>query len=192
MKIKKQRYVIKRHGFRLVILFALILFITAVNINAVYREHDAKAVFLPNGDYLQELVKSIENAEKSIVISMYMFKTTDYTKQAPKYIQEALFRAADKGVEITVILDIEEEDGFLNDVNRETAEELQSKGIKVIYDPVDIRTHTKLVVIDEKIVFIGSHNFTHSAMTFNNEASAKIISEGFARQALDYIEGIYQ
>jgi phosphatidylserine/phosphatidylglycerophosphate/cardiolipin synthase-like enzyme len=191
MKTMNPRYILKTHGPKLFILFALLLFIAVANISAGYKEHEAKAVFLPNSDYLHEVVKSIEKAKKNIVISMYMFKTTDYTKQASKHIQDALYRAAEKGVEVTVLFDIEKEKGFLNDVNKETAAELREKGINVIYDPVDVRTHTKLVVIDEEIVFIGSHNFTHSAMVYNNEASAKIISEDFARKTLEYIEGIH-
>lgn len=189
MSVKGKNY-FKRHRFKLFISVFIIFFIIVVNLKAGTDKYSAQVKFLANNEYLGELVSSIEDAEKSITVSMYMFKTTDYTTQDTKHIENALIRAAGKGINVKVIMDIEKEEGFLNDVNRETAEELAEEGIKIIYDSPSKRTHTKLIVIDKKIVFIGSHNFTHSAMNYNNEASVKVISKDFAEEVLNYINGI--
>ncbi|AEI14211.1 phospholipase D/Transphosphatidylase [Flexistipes sinusarabici DSM 4947] len=183
---------VKKYRLKLLLTVFIVFFAIIVNLKAGREKVSAKVQFLPNRQYLGEAVSSIENAEKNIVISIYMFKTTDYTTQDTKHIQNALIRAAEKGLDVTVIMDIEKEEGFLNEVNRETAEELAEEGINVIYDAPGTRTHTKLIVIDKKIVFIGSHNFTHSAMNYNNEASVKVISKDFAEKVLNYINGIGQ
>ncbi|HCW93814.1 phospholipase D-like domain-containing protein [Flexistipes sinusarabici] len=183
---------VKKYRLKLLLTVFIVFFAIIVNLKAGREKVSAKVQFLPNRQYLGEAVSSIENAEKNIVISIYMFKTTDYTTQDTKHIQNALIRAAEKGLDVTVIMDIEKEEGFLNEVNRETAKELAEEGINVIYDAPRTRTHTKLIVIDKKIVFIGSHNFTHSAMNYNNEASVKVISKDFAEKVLNYINGIGQ
>jgi len=186
------KILVKKYRLKLLLTVFIVFFAIIVNLKAGREKVSAKVQFLPNRQYLGEAVSSIENAEKNIVISIYMFKTTDYTTQDTKHIQNALIRAAEKGLDVTVIMDIEKEEGFLNEVNRETAEELAEEGINVIYDAPGTRTHTKLIVIDKKIVFIGSHNFTHSAMNYNNEASVKVISKDFAEKVLNYINGIGQ
>ncbi|TYB34353.1 MAG: phospholipase [Flexistipes sinusarabici] len=191
MESRRENY-FKKHRLKLFLSVFIVFFIIIVNLKAGTEKVSAKVQFLPNQEYLGEAVSSIESAEKNIIISMYMFKTTDYTTQDTKHIQNALIRAAEKGIDVTVIMDIEKEEGFLNEVNRETAEELAEEGIEVIYDTPGKRTHTKLIVIDKKIVFIGSHNFTHSAMNYNNEASVKVISKDFAEKVLNYINGISQ
>lgn len=179
-----------RHLFKIITAAAVVMFIMIVNLGAGNKSYKAEVVFIANSSYLNEVVKSIEKAKSSILISIYMFKTTDYTNQDTKYIQKALTRAAEKGVKVTVLFDLEDEEGFLNDVNRETAEELEKNGVNIIYDSESVRTHTKLVVIDKRIVFIGSHNFTHSAMNYNNESSVKVTSQDFAEEVTNYIKGI--
>jgi phosphatidylserine/phosphatidylglycerophosphate/cardiolipin synthase-like enzyme len=46
------------------------------------------------------------------------------------------------------------------------------------------------VVIDQRYLLRGSHNFTHSALRHNNEASVLIESPQLARQALAYLQRI--
>jgi cardiolipin synthase len=46
------------------------------------------------------------------------------------------------------------------------------------------------VVIDQRYLLLGSHNFTHSALRHNNEASVLIESPKLARQALAYLQRI--
>lgn len=41
-------------------------------------------------------------------------------------------------------------------------------------------THAKIVAVDSTYVFIGSHNWTESVLTANNEVSVIIVSEEIA------------
>ena len=50
------------------------------------------------------------------------------------------------------------------EANRGVANELTQQGITVQFDSPTRKTHTKLVIIDQRDVFLGSHNFTHSAL----------------------------
>jgi len=52
-------------------------------------------------------------------------------------------------------------------------------------------THTKLVIIDGKIVFLGSHNWTQSALQRNHEVSVLIYDEDVAKILLRYFFDIW-
>jgi phosphatidylserine/phosphatidylglycerophosphate/cardiolipin synthase-like enzyme len=51
-------------------------------------------------------------------------------------------------------------------------------------------THAKIVVIDRRFSFVGSHNLTHSALVINNEFSLLVDSRPLAEELLKYMRGI--
>jgi len=53
------------------------------------------------------------------------------------------------------------------------------------------RTHAKIVVIDSRVVFIGSHNWTESALSYNHEASLMVCSQDVAEDLEGYIQSIW-
>jgi phosphatidylserine/phosphatidylglycerophosphate/cardiolipin synthase-like enzyme len=67
---------------------------------------------------------------------------------------------------------------------------LRDNGIKVFFDSPNTTTHTKLVVIDSRYSFVGSHNFTHAALKHNNELSLLIDDQALAHRLTDYMNGI--
>jgi phosphatidylserine/phosphatidylglycerophosphate/cardiolipin synthase-like enzyme len=68
---------------------------------------------------------------------------------------------------------------------------MRDHGIAVIFDSPRRRTHTKALVIDRTVVFIGSHNFTRSALQNNHELSVLIISKEVGEETARYIEGLW-
>ena len=152
---------------------------------------DCNFELLGNEILFEELLSSIEKAQREIVVSMFLFKTSQYPSNRANILAEALGDAAGRGVRVTVIL--EEGDGrddTVTLVNRTTARMLVRRGIEVIFDDPRRTTHTKVVVIDGKTVFLGSHNFTHSALKYNNELSVRIDSAAFAGEVLSYVKNI--
>jgi phosphatidylserine/phosphatidylglycerophosphate/cardiolipin synthase-like enzyme len=99
-----------------------------------------------------------------------------------------LAKAVKRGVEVKVIL---EATGRLNDElntqNRQTGKLLEEKGVKVYFDSPRTTTHTKMIVIDEKLLILGSHNLTQSALKYNNEISIMLSSPDLAKRARDYM-----
>jgi len=51
--------------------------------------------------------------------------------------------------------------------------------------------HLKLVVIDNKIVYVGSHNWSESALYYNHETSVRTVSEIIANLFEEYLEVTY-
>ena len=71
--------------------------------------------------------------------------------------------------------------------NRQTGKLLEEKGVKVYFDSPRKTTHTKLIVIDQRLIILGSHNFTQAALKYNNEISILLDRPDMAKNARNYM-----
>ncbi|TCK59557.1 phospholipase D-like protein [Seleniivibrio woodruffii] len=160
------------------------------NLKAEVTEHEAQVSVLTDEELLPVFVNDIGNAKKSIYMAIYMFKTSDFKPGDTEIIKQALLKAARSGVKVYVMMDDSDKKDITGKINRETGEELSKGGIKVVYDAKSKRMHSKVTVIDGRITYIGSHNYTVSAMKYNNEITARIVSDGAAAETAEYIKSI--
>ncbi|MFA5382432.1 MAG: phospholipase D-like domain-containing protein [Candidatus Micrarchaeia archaeon] len=138
------------YGFILAVILCLIIF-NLLNTNCYVTP-----IFSPNSE--DEIISLINNAQKSIDIEMYVFTSAN--------IQNALINARNRGVEVRVILEQEIE------TNEDSFYKLISNGIETKWAPRKFsRTHSKFMIIDNKLIFVGSTNFSNSALTSNREAA---------------------
>ena len=79
-------------------------------------------------------------------------------------------------------------DKELNKENKHTANQLKKLGIHVAFDSNKTTTHAKIVVIDQHLCLLGSHNMTNSALGYNHETSLLVNSRELAKQLLAYME----
>jgi phosphatidylserine/phosphatidylglycerophosphate/cardiolipin synthase-like enzyme len=147
-----------------------------------------QAILLTNEDYLPGLLKAIDEAQSEIFMSIFSFKAGVHKNSYPDRILGHLAKAVKRGVDVKVIL---ETTGRLNDElnaqNRQTGKLLEEKGVKVYFDSPRTTTHTKLIVIDERVVILGSHNLTQSALKYNNEISVMLSRPDLAKRARNYM-----
>ncbi|MFA4916866.1 MAG: phospholipase D-like domain-containing protein [Syntrophales bacterium] len=153
---------------------------------------DCSVTLLKNREYFPVLSAAIDNARKEIMISFFLFKTDAYPHNYPTIIMEHLIEAAGRGVKAVVILEKGTDDSSgVNAHNQDTMVKLKKGGVEVYFDSIQTTTHTKLVVIDRRYTFVGSHNLTHSALKYNNELSVLIDSAPVAEDAASYINSLY-
>jgi phosphatidylserine/phosphatidylglycerophosphate/cardiolipin synthase-like enzyme len=153
-----------------------------------WESHPARTTLLKNLEYGEALLKGIRNARSVILVSCYLFKITDFPDNLPRRIAEELIDARRRGVAVTVVLEQSREaDDSLNRENRSTGVLLSRGGVTVRFDSLRKITHTKVVVIDGRYVYLGSHNLTHSALTRNNELSVLLDSPETAREIAGYL-----
>jgi len=145
---------------------------------------------LPNGDYYPAIMAYIQHAKSDINITMFIFKITKSPKNKALLLLKELIAAKRRGVDISVTLDKSGYDPGINRENKRTAKKLRKNGIKVRFDSEKRTTHSKMVVVDHRFCFIGSHNFTHSALSYNNEYSLLIDSVTLAQDLEQYIAKI--
>jgi phosphatidylserine/phosphatidylglycerophosphate/cardiolipin synthase-like enzyme len=151
---------------------------------------EPQITLLTNEAYFDALISHLTQASQEIVISMFLFAPGDHEHNRANRVKEALIDASKRGMQVQLLLDISDDEDFATGANRGVAKELSRQGIAVRFDSSARTTHTKLVIIDRRYVFLGSHNFTHSALRHNNEASVLIESPKLAQQALTYLQGI--
>jgi len=140
-----------------------------------------KVTLLINKDYLWVLSKYIRNAKKEILISSFMWccNPIKYGSYPCKLIDE-IVDAVKRGVKVTIVFEKDYRGDY--SCNKVTSlifkDKLDKryKNFSMYYDSPLIRSHQKVILIDGRYCFIGSHNLTQSALKYNNEVSVLIDS----------------
>lgn len=116
-----------------------------------------------------ELVKLINNAKEEIMVQSYAFSSDKIFK--------ALLRAKNRNVVVKILFS----PNILNDLNY-AIKDLVKKGLIIYIDTLSNGglAHNKIMIIDSKIVFTGSGNFTRAAEQFNLENFVQINSREIA------------
>lgn len=113
-------------------------------------------------DYPKVVIPLIQNAKRSIDILVYEWRW--YPDQIGTEIQKfntALIYAARRGVNVRAITRTKNTVKILQE-NNVDAKEWSGGNIM----------HTKMILIDNEFLVLGSHNFTQNAFTLNMEASS--------------------
>jgi phosphatidylserine/phosphatidylglycerophosphate/cardiolipin synthase-like enzyme len=158
-------------------------------LNAVHSDQSTcPAILLTNEDYFPALLKAIDEAQSEIFMSIFSFKAGVHKNSYPDIILAHLARAVKRGIKVIVIL--ENTGGYdykLDAENQQTKQLLEEKSVKVYFDSPRQTIHTKLIVIDERLVLLGSHNLTQAALKYNNEISILLDRPDLAKRARNYM-----
>ncbi|MCD5383165.1 phospholipase D-like domain-containing protein [candidate division WOR-3 bacterium] len=133
------------------------------------------------------MVKSlIDEAESSLELMMFLISDTTYGVGEPGGLLSAISDAYQRGVAVRVLL---HSIAATNITNREAIQFFKNRemAIRIAYG----YSHTKLLLIDDKVVVLGSHNWTKAAFTRNHEASVIIRDIATATSYRDYFNGHY-
>lgn len=133
-------------------------------------------------DYHTAALRFIAGAKHRVTIAVYVIRVDD---DGPvDHIFQALGDAVRRGVEVRVVLDrgVDWRTGAPDTKHVEPARRLTQLGVRVVLDEEKRTTHAKVLVVDDRHVVVGSHNWTRSALTANREWSVQIDDEGIARQ----------
>ena len=130
----------------------------------------AKVFVITNRQYQPMVDSLIRAAKKEILVVMY--------SASDKKFQELLSDAAERGIKVKVILDASCWNPDNSQKNWKFSKGL--KGVDIYFDDPFTTSHDKLIIIDGMTTIVGSHNWSYSAINFNNEASVVIISRRVA------------
>lgn len=132
---------------------------------------------LIDDEYADALIADIRRAKTSIDVLMFEFKITRDPNNPADRLAGELIAARRRGVKVKVRLEQSDHDIKLTKINRETAEYLKRHGIYPEFDPRDVETHSKAVLIDGTVLYVGNHNWSLKALRDNREVSFRIESE---------------
>ena len=145
----------------------LIVFITCVApVSSASADMAVQACFSPQGKCSIHILREIDNAKKELLVAVYAFTSDD--------LAGALVEAKKRGVIVQVIIDREFDSR--NDKSKGKFLELQKIPVRRLSGskPADSERegglmHQKFAVVDRRIVFTGSYNWTQSADNYNDE-----------------------
>ncbi len=152
--------------------------------------HADEARYVPARDYLATALAEIGRAKKSVAVGMYIFALRH--EGATGRLADALAAARQRGVVVEALLDQNttyDAGDPVEGKNRAAHDYLKSRGVDAAYDDPATYLHTKILIVDEETVLIGSTNWSESALTRNAEGNVLIRSREVARDALAALRG---
>jgi cardiolipin synthase len=130
--------------------------------------------------YYVTVISAIRNAENSIWITSGYFVPTHQEKVG-------LMAAARRGIDVRLLLPSHSDSGPALAVQHSHYEDLLRAGVK-IYERDDGVLHSKTMVIDQVWSIVGSSNFDHRSVLFNDEVDAVVLGkETGAKLAADFM-----
>jgi len=143
-------------------------------------------VSLTDREYYPSVSEMLGSANESVHIILYSLNYyLDYPNTSVNELVGRLESAAARGVDVKVIVDEAATD-------KPVVELLKEMGINVKFDVKGTTTHAKLIIIDSKLVIIGSTNWSFSAVDKNHEANVAVYSLPLAAQFEDYFGRVWQ
>ena len=141
--------------------------------------------FIGSRDYLKTVREAMKSAQSSIRVMMFFSNYSSHSRNAANILISELESAKKRGVEVEIILESSHEE-IVNRGNRASAERLLEAGIEAVFYPTFPVMHTKLVLIDDEVSIVGSHNWTNAAIYNNSESSALVRCPQTARRFREY------
>jgi phosphatidylserine/phosphatidylglycerophosphate/cardiolipin synthase-like enzyme len=142
-------------------------------------------IVINDDEYFDYVFELIDGAETSIHIVLFEIKYYDkYPDSKINLLVEKLIDKNKNGVDVKIIVD-----QFLTDPR--AVEILNQTGVNIKYDSTTRTTHSKLIIIDEKIVIIGSTNWSHYSLTKNRESNIALNNKEIAKNFESYFEEVW-
>jgi phosphatidylserine/phosphatidylglycerophosphate/cardiolipin synthase-like enzyme len=132
--------------------------------------------------YPDMVIPLIKAAKSTIAIIVFDWRWyPDYVAYPIQKFNLEILNAAKKGVKICAITNY-----------KEITELLKNSAIQAKHLIHDKLVHSKIMIIDNKIAIIGSHNYTHSAFSYNHEVSVIIRDPDLCSQLTTHFNNLWQ
>ncbi len=138
--------------------------------------------------YEGQVYKLFDEAQSSIVISMYLIRPGEDPKHPVNRLLQDLLEARERGVEVTIYINTKFKNSTPETILKTPWFDKLGKAGVVIRPVSPVRMlHDKLIVIDRRIVAEGSMNWSISALEDNHESATIIESTELAEFKLKRI-----
>ncbi|SHO81288.1 Endonuclease [hydrothermal vent metagenome] len=142
-----------------------------------YNSKNIEVYFSPDTNFENKIVSLINSSKSSIKFLAFAFTNLK--------ISQALIDAKSRGVEVEGVFD-ESQNRFQK---FSQYKRLKDNGLDVKFDKNRFKLHSKVFIIDENIVVMGSYNFTKKANIINDENSMVIKDRDIAKA---YLKRFYE
>lgn len=150
---------------------------------------DALVTPLPGNCYLPMLRKMIGSAQHSVDVIQYQWNFLPHEPGDPlQQFNQSVITQIRSGVKYRVLLNIENVAHKITRINQGAERYLTAVGAKVKFGPARIITHSKLFIIDDQFIILGSHNLSKSSVSQNDETSVLINSRPVVSEYRRYFD----
>lgn len=133
-------------------------------------------------EYPQKAIEMIKKANNSIKIIVFDWRWYPIeTGSSVQQFNHEIIKAHNRGCEVKAICNMSN-----------IVELLKREGIKIKKLETKKLVHAKLMIIDDKNIIIGSHNYTQNAFTLNHELSVVITNCPVVQRFIDYFNNLYK
>ncbi len=123
---------------------------------------NALRLYRTTPECLTQMIRDIDGAEKTVNMLYYIWESTG----EPELVEQALIRAAQRGVACRVLVDSAGSRTFarggmartLRKAGVTVVEAMPVGILRILFSRLDIRNHRKIVAIDHRIAYVGSMN----------------------------------
>ncbi len=138
-------------------------------------------LLLTNSEYYFDLLNEIKQARSHIYLYIYQIEFTSSETSRPRILLNELVNAKNRGVDVRVMFNDDS-------INVTSLRDFLTKN-NISYKERDL--HSKVVLIDDKWVYIGSSNWRVSSLQYNNELNIKSNSINVIKAAKNYLDAIW-
>lgn len=157
--------------------------------------HAAPTVrYLAPSDYFPTVLTEIQKARHSIHVALYLLSLYPNRPQSlPQQLAQALVDAQARGVQVEVLLektptaDWQAPESLGK--NHFAYQFFRRNNVPVFFaggPPL----HSKMIIVDDRVVIVGSTNWSDNAMNENNESNFWVNDSAVAQQALAHLQQI--
>ena len=142
--------------------------------------------------YLQRVPALIESAQACVRVAMFQLMVKG--KSARRTSRELAGKLAAKGLEgkdVRVLLNVAPAKARVAAINWDAAKWLFERKVQVRCLHPSRICHAKVVIVDEALAVIGSHNWGVSAMSVNFEVSVVIRDAVEVRKLVEYFDTLW-
>ena len=141
---------------------------------------------------MQRVPALIESAEACVRVALFQLMVKG--KAARRTSRELAVKLAAKGLEgkdVRVLLNVAPGKARVAAINRDAAAWLRERKVQVRHLGPNRICHAKLVIVDEKLAVLGSHNWGVGSMTGNFEVSVVIRDAGQVRHLVEHFDALW-
>jgi phosphatidylserine/phosphatidylglycerophosphate/cardiolipin synthase-like enzyme len=148
------------------------------------KDDDRAAVtILPTEAFGRALVPAVSAATQSIWIAAYYLSGSRVSPIKDFY--EILQQKARAGLDVVIVAEYgQATPPSVKYATRNFGHQLASSGVKFMLLGDRKAQHKKLLIVDERLVFLGSSNLTLAGTRFSNEMNIRVDSPAFVRQVV--------
>lgn len=147
---------------------------------------------VPDNLYLKRAVQFLAHAQSEILLTTYKLQISSVPRaRSLTVIIHALTRAISQGVKCKIIVHYGPGKKGVPSANLPSMLMLHLKGAQVRYLPISRIVHAKILIVDSRIMMVGSHNWSISSMMDNAELSLMVEDSISISQAKDYFINLW-